>query len=68
MDFDDTDGGETVVIYCCCDHMGDASVANLIFVGAVYDTILVDRKLRKIGRTFVTHITRFYLCVISVFN
>ena len=38
---------ETVFVHCCGGRMGNASVANLGFGGAVLDAILVDRMLRR---------------------
>ena len=66
--FKGVDGGESVIICCCCGRMGDASVVNLIFVGAIFDAILVGRRIRRIGRTFVNHITMFCLRAISFYN
>ena len=67
-DIERTETGETVVVDCCGGCMGDASVVNLIFVAAVFDTILVGRRIRRTGRTFVNHITMFYLRAISFYN
>ena len=52
---------ETIVVDCCHGRMCNASVVNLVSGGTIFGIILVDRRLRRAGRTSVNHITRFYL-------